>query len=70
MSPYQMQVKQNTSQWAESRSQSVGQQDESDPLSILSDLKERLRKQICEHPGKALKISLLTGLFAGWWVKR
>ena len=70
MSPYQMQVKQNTSQWAESRSQSVGQQDESDPLSILSDSKERLRKQICEHPGKALKISLLTGVFAGWWVKR
>lgn len=70
MSPYQMQVKQNTSQWAESRTQSVGQQDESDPVSILTDLKERLRKQIYEHPGEALKISLLTGLFAGWWVKR
>lgn len=70
MSPYQMQVKKKTSQWAESRAQAEGQQNVAGPVSILTDLKERLCEQICVHPGEALKISLLTGILAGWWVKR
>ncbi len=70
MSPYHMQMKKNPHQWTERVSQAEAQQDEISPVSILTKLKEQLREQICDHPGEALKISLLAGLFAGWWVKR
>lgn len=70
MSPYHMQIEKNPHQRSERVSQAQAQQDEISPVSILTKLKEQLREQICDHPGEALKISLLAGLFAGWWVKR
>ena len=70
MSPYQMQFKHKTRPLSESRSQAEGLKNVAGPAAILADVKERLREQICEHPGEALKISLITGIIAGWWVKR
>ncbi len=70
MSPYHMQIEKNPHQRSERVSLAQARQDEISPVSIFTKLKEQLREQICDHPGEALKISLLTGLFAGWWVKR
>lgn len=37
---------------------------------ILNDLDQNMREDIQNHPRVAIGISLVTGIFLGWWVKR
>ncbi|WP_417381849.1 hypothetical protein [Gimesia sp.] len=70
MYPTQMKTRKYSNQMTERTSQPEDAQTEMSPMSLIMKWKELLREEICDHPGEALKVSLLAGLFAGWWVKR